>query len=115
MAKPDKLAAKRKNLAQARQNKPTTVAALSAVDASSEASDNTEASDDGEPIELVPDPKVWEEFDVTPQTGDRWTKHPTLGFPAKIKIGDRNYRNRRDLEAFKKRLIAIAIRNRATT
>jgi hypothetical protein len=40
----------------------------------------------------------------------RWDRDPTLGFPPKITIRDRNYRSRAALEAFKERVIADALK-----
>ena len=62
-----------------------------------------------DPDTLVPDPEVWKEFGVTSMTLYRWTNDPDLGFPPVIKIKKRNYRSRRLLEAFKRRLIARAL------
>jgi hypothetical protein len=66
------------------------------------------------PDTLVPDPQVWREFGVTSMTGHRWTNDPDLDFPAKIKIGDRNFRSRDALEKFKADLIRKAIADRKT-
>jgi hypothetical protein len=63
--------------------------------------------------ELVPDPQVWREFGITPMTGWRWTQDPELGFPPAIKIRTRCFRSRRQLEAFKARMLAAAIATRA--
>lgn len=68
---------------------------------------------EGSPDELVPDPKVWREFNITPMTGWRWTNDPDLGFPPPIKIRTRCFRSRRALEAFKARMLRLAIENRA--
>ena len=65
-----------------------------------------------EPDELVPDPQVAREFNVTPMSIHRWTKDKRLKFPPIIKINDRNYRSRRELEAFKKGLVRKAIADR---
>jgi hypothetical protein len=62
-----------------------------------------------DPDTLVPDPEVWKEFGVTSMTLHRWTNDPDLGFPPAIKIRRRNFRSRRLLEAFKRRLIARAL------
>jgi hypothetical protein len=61
------------------------------------------------PDELVPDPQVWKEFGVTSMTLYRWTNDPDLGFPPAIKIRKRNFRSRRALEAFKRRMVARAL------
>jgi len=55
---------------------------------------------------LVPDPLVAEEFSVTLMTIWRW------GWPPKIKIGTRNYRNRSKLEAFKDNVLRRALDER---
>jgi hypothetical protein len=64
---------------------------------------------------LVPDPLVAEEFHVTPMTLWRWDHDPdkaTLGWPPKIKIGNRNYRHRSRLETFKSNLLTRALAER---
>jgi hypothetical protein len=66
---------------------------------------------------LVPDPEVAGEFSVTLMTLWRWDQSPAkvdLGWPPRVKIGRRNYRSRSQLEAFKKNLIATALRERAS-
>jgi hypothetical protein len=66
-----------------------------------------------EPDTLVSDPDVQAEFGgITPMTLHRWSTDPELGFPAKIKIGDRNYRSRAAIEAFKAALIKKALADR---
>lgn len=62
----------------------------------------------GEGDALVPDPVVWTEFGVCSMTGLRWTNDPEMGFPQPIKIRGRNYRSRKALEAFKKKLLTQA-------
>ena len=62
--------------------------------------------------EFVPDPQVQKEFNVTSMTLFRWDRDPDLGFPPKIKIRDKNYRSRRQLEKFKADLIAKAMSER---
>jgi hypothetical protein len=65
---------------------------------------------------LVPDPEVAREFGVTTMTMWRWDHDEAkaaLGWPPKIKNGDRNYRSRNQLEAFKKNLIATSLGVRA--
>jgi hypothetical protein len=42
----------------------------------------------------------------------RWSQDETLDFPAPISIRKRNYRSRKALEAFKKKMIDRAIRQR---
>jgi len=64
------------------------------------------------PIELVPDPLVAQEFHITFMTLWRWDRHPdriALGWPPKIKIGTKNYRERSKLEAFKANLLQRAL------
>jgi hypothetical protein len=68
-----------------------------------------EAPDDV-PDELVPDPQVQREFGINKMTLHRWTKDPALDFPTKIKIRDRNFRSRRQLEAFKQRMLRQALK-----
>jgi hypothetical protein len=70
---------------------------------------------DTEISSLVPDPIVAEEFHVTLMTLWRWDHDPAkraLGWPPKVKIGPRNYRNRRKLEAFKANLERLAMAER---
>jgi hypothetical protein len=64
------------------------------------------------PDELVPDPIVRREFNITEMTLHRWTNDPALDFPAKIKIRGHNFRSRNALEAFKERQIRTAIKQR---
>jgi hypothetical protein len=61
---------------------------------------------------LVPDLVVWAEFDISSMTGWRWTRDPELDFPPAIRIRGRNFRSRRQLEAFKARLLRAAITSR---
>lgn len=62
----------------------------------------------------MPDPQVQQEFgDVTSMTLYRWTRDPALGFPQPIKIRGRIFRSRRQLEAFKRRMVEQAVRERA--
>jgi hypothetical protein len=66
---------------------------------------------------LVPDPEVAREFGVTTMTMWRWDHDEAkaaLGWPPKIKNGDRNYRSRNQLEVFKKNLITAALDARAS-
>lgn len=60
------------------------------------------------PDELVPDPIVRGEFNISEMTLHRWTNDPALNFPAKIKICGHNFRSRNALEAFKERQIRRA-------
>jgi hypothetical protein len=64
---------------------------------------------------LVPDPVVAEEFHVTLMTVWRWDRTPAkidLGWPPRVKIGNRNYRHRHQLETFKANLLALALAER---
>jgi hypothetical protein len=59
---------------------------------------------DNAPDELVPDPQVAREFNVTLMTIWRWDRDPRLaelGWEPPVKIRRRNYRRRRSLEKFK--------------
>ena len=67
---------------------------------------------DTNPDKLIPDPVVCAEFGVTPMTLWRWTRDPELNFPPAIAIRNRNFRSRRQLEAFKERMLTVAIRQR---
>jgi hypothetical protein len=62
--------------------------------------------------ELVPDPVVWRELGITNMTLWRWDRDPTLDFLPPIKIRNRNFRSRRQLEEFKARMIRQAARRR---
>jgi hypothetical protein len=70
------------------------------------------SSDNEESDTLVPDPQVWREFGVTSMTGYRWTHDPDLGFPPPIKIRTRCFRSRKQIEAFKRRMLERAIQQR---
>ena len=68
--------------------------------------------------ELVADPAVAREFNVSLMTIWRWTNDPVLNFPPPIKIKQRNYRSRRMLESYKAQLLRAAmsrVRAGATT
>jgi hypothetical protein len=62
--------------------------------------------------ELVPDPQVLKEFCITPMTLWRWDRDPELDFPPPIIIRKRKFRMRRLLEAFKARMLRLAIETR---
>jgi hypothetical protein len=62
---------------------------------------------------LVPDPVVCREFGITAMTLWRWTHDSELNFPPAIPIRNRNFRSRKQLEAFKARMLNKAIRQRA--
>jgi hypothetical protein len=66
------------------------------------------------PDNLIPDPVVCAEFGVTAMTLWRWTRDPKLDFPPAIAIRNRNFRSRRQLEAFKALMLSKAIRQRRT-
>ncbi len=61
------------------------------------------------PDELVPDPDVCREFNVTPMTLWRWDHDLKLEFPPPLQIRHRNFRSRRQLELFKQTLIRNAM------
>jgi hypothetical protein len=64
---------------------------------------------------LIPDPKVAREFNVSLMTLWRWDRDEAkaaLGWPPKVKIGDRNFRHRSRLEAFKSNLLQRALAQR---
>jgi predicted DNA-binding transcriptional regulator AlpA len=63
--------------------------------------------------EWVPDPRVRRELGISEMTLWRWTRDAALGFPKPIKIRERNFRSRRELDAFKARMLADALRQRA--
>src|SRR4051812_34176269 len=68
----------------------------------------------GDADEFVPDPQVAKEFNITLMSLWRWTNDPTLGFPPPIQIRGKNFRSRKQIEAFKQEMIrrAIATRNK---
>jgi hypothetical protein len=63
--------------------------------------------------ELVPDPTVWREFGVSSMTGWRWTRDADLDFPPPIKIRNRCFRSRREIEQFKNRMMREGVQRRA--
>ena len=67
---------------------------------------------DTNPDNLIPDPIVCAEFGVTAMTLWRWTRDPDLNFPPAIAIRNRNFRSRKQLEAFKARMLSKATRHR---
>jgi hypothetical protein len=82
--------------------------------AGSDGEDGDSDSDDGgQPDELVPDPQVCREFNVSAMTLWRWDRDPALNFPARISIRGRNFRSRKQIEAFKRRLLRGAIVQRS--
>lgn len=56
--------------------------------------------------DLVADPVVAEEFNISLMGLWRWSKDKDLGFPPAVKIRNRNYRQRRALDEFKARMIS---------
>jgi predicted DNA-binding transcriptional regulator AlpA len=58
---------------------------------------------------LVPDAKVMAELSISTMTLWRWERDPALNFPPKVQIRNRNYRSRKALEAFKRRLLSEAL------
>jgi hypothetical protein len=67
---------------------------------------------DHTPDELVPDPVVAKQFNVSLMTIWRWSHDDSLGFPPAVQIRKRNFRSRRALEAFKARMMRTAIAQR---
>ena len=64
--------------------------------------------------EWVPDPQVCREFNISSMTLWRWDMDPQLGFPPPVRIRQRKFRSRSALEAFKRRLLANAIKKRSS-
>jgi hypothetical protein len=67
------------------------------------------------PEELVPDPQVGRELNVSLMTLWRWDHDPAmteLGWPAPIRIRTRKYRARKPLEKFKSAAMRRAIQTR---
>jgi hypothetical protein len=62
--------------------------------------------------ELVPDPQVCREFQITSMTLWRWDHDPNLEFPPPIRIRKRKFRRRSALEIFKRQLVRNAIARR---
>jgi hypothetical protein len=60
--------------------------------------------------EWVPDPQVLREFNISSMTLHRWDNDPTLGFPPKYTIRRHNFRSRKALEEFKRRVIETALK-----
>ena len=74
-----------------------------------------EAADAGEPDELVPDPVVCREFNISAMTLWRWDRDPelaALGFPPPVTIRKRKFRIRKQLEMFKRTMLRRAIAQR---
>ena len=73
-------------------------------------------SGEDEPDELVPDPIVCREFNISAMTLWRWDHDPelaALGLPPPVIIRKRKFRVRRQLESFKQRMLRRAIEQRA--
>ena len=61
----------------------------------------------------MPDPIVAREFNITLMSLWRWDRDKALGFPKAVKIRERNFRSRREIEAFKERMFRRALRERS--
>jgi hypothetical protein len=64
---------------------------------------------------LIADVKVRVQLGVTEMTTWKWDHHPKLappGWPPRIKMGRRNYRDLALFESFKKNLIAASLAER---
>jgi hypothetical protein len=68
---------------------------------------------DSDPDQLVPDPQVCREFSISAMSLWRWDRDPVLNFPPRISIRGRNFRSRKQIEAFKQRLLRGAIAKRS--
>jgi hypothetical protein len=78
--------------------------------------DSDDSDGEDEPDELVPDPIVCREFNISAMTLWRWDHDPelaALGLPPPVVIRKRKFRVRRQLEAFKQRMLRRAIEQRA--
>jgi hypothetical protein len=70
------------------------------------------------PDQLIPDPQICSEFNITPMTIWRWDHDPTLielGWPPAVKIRNRKFRSRNLVESFKARLLRHALEQRGRT
>ena len=65
-----------------------------------------------ERLNLVPDKRVREEFQICAMTLYRWDRDPDLGFPPPVLIRKRKFRARSEIEAFKQRMLALALADR---
>jgi hypothetical protein len=64
---------------------------------------------------LIPDPQVFTEFGITRLTGWRWDHDETLialGWPPPIKIRERKFRSRKQVETFKTNVLRRALQER---
>jgi hypothetical protein len=95
---------------RSRQRAPRNV---SAAKERGEGGDEGEDGDGGSPDAFVPDPVVWKELGVSSMTGWRWTQDASLQFPPAIQIRGRNFRSRRELEAWKRRMMRLALAQRS--
>jgi hypothetical protein len=78
--------------------------------------DSDDSNGESEPDELVPDRVVCGEFNISAMTLWRWDHDPelaALGLPPPVVIRKRKFRVRRQLEAFKQRMLRRAIEQRA--
>jgi hypothetical protein len=67
---------------------------------------------------MVPDPVVFAEFGITPMTGWRWDHDPALselGWPPPVKIRERKFRSRTQLERFKANMLRRALQQRSAS
>jgi hypothetical protein len=67
------------------------------------------------PDELVPDPQVGKELNISSMTIWRWDRDPemvALGWPPPVYIRKRKYRGRKLLEKFKSAAVRRAIKTR---
>ncbi len=66
---------------------------------------------------FIPDTEVRAQLCVSEMTTWRWDRKPDaapLGWPARVRMGRRNFRNREEFEAFKANLMRQAIEARRT-
>lgn len=61
---------------------------------------------------FVPEREVLAEFSISEMTMHRWDKDGSLNFPPVIWIRNRKYRSRKQLQAFKQRMMEEGIANR---
>lgn len=70
------------------------------------------------PDELVPDPRVGRELNISSMTMWRWDRDPemvALGWPPPVRLRKRKYRSRQLLEKFKSAALRRAIKTRNQT
>jgi DNA topoisomerase IA len=73
---------------------------------------------DTDPDELISDPRVTRELNVSLMTLWRWDRDPemaAIGWPARVQIRRRNYRSRAAFEQFKSAAVRRAIKTRNET